>query len=61
MKLRRRRITHVLYSSRELQRLGRSSDAQKISPRQERRLGDFLARWPRLFDDGRYALFQVPR
>lgn len=60
-KLRRRRITHLLYSSRELRRLGRSADAQKISARQEQRLGDFLARWPRLFDDGRYALFQVPR
>ena len=60
-KLRRRRITHVLYSSRGLRRLGRSADAQKISPRREQRLGEYLANWPALFDDGRYALFQVPR
>jgi hypothetical protein len=58
-KLRRRRVTHVLYSPRELQRLGRSASAQKISPLQERRLGETLGRWPKLFDDGRYALYQV--
>jgi hypothetical protein len=58
-KLRRRGITHVLYCHRGLLRMSRNSNAQKISPQQERRLGEALGRWPKRYADSRYSLFQV--
>jgi len=60
-KLQHRRITHILYTPRGLQRMRLSSDAQKISEFQQRRLEEVLARWPKLFDDGRYSLYRVDR
>jgi len=58
-RLRDRGITHVLFSSQGLLRLGRNSPASRIPSQLQRRLGEILASWPKLFDDGRYALYQV--
>lgn len=60
-RLRRRGLTHVLYCPRGLRRLGRGNGPQGISPQQEQRLEGALARWPKLFDDGRYSLYQAGR
>jgi hypothetical protein len=54
-------VTHILYSPQGLARMGRNSTTSGISLVQQQQLENTLAAWPKLFDDGRYAVYQVGR
>jgi len=57
--LRRRGITHILFTPQGLARMGKNSTTYHVSPAQRQRLVNTLNAWPKLFDDGRYFLYQV--
>jgi hypothetical protein len=58
-RLRRRGVTHILYTPHGLVRMGKSSTTYQMSPAQRQRLANTLNTWPKLYDDGRYFLYQV--
>lgn len=60
-RLRRRGVTHILYTPHGLARMGKSSTTYQVSPAQGQRLANILNTWPKLFDDGRYFLYRVDR
>jgi hypothetical protein len=60
-KLRQRGITHLLYCPAGLQHMGKNSALARILPGQRRRLEAILGSWTKLYDDGRYAIYLLPR
>jgi hypothetical protein len=58
-RLRRRGVTHILYTPQGLARMGKSSTTYRVSPAQGQRLANTLNTWPKLYDNGRYFLYQV--
>ncbi len=57
--LRKRTITHILYSPLGLERLGRKSLTHRLSDNERHRLHDYLSHFPLVYQDKNYLLFNV--